>query len=630
MLNQILQCLHELSSLHVVPYSTWTQDAIVRLETFLEGTPYCLTPHGNLFLGEDQFEHIQPGKICLQAHLDHPGGILHANQQAQYLFAKYYGINARLTGYSLGVYEPGTSEKIDQIEVENAVFQERDQATCLFFKNNRKLSEALPERTFIIHHDAMPEMTESTISNWNLDDLIHCALIIALIKRKVFSDSVYGLLTHNEEVAQEGIRGWLHEIADTSLFFLNLDMIDTMLPLKTPDDEPYQYMYGIRAEQSGIKLDQPLFPELINDVGRDYLAKIPVGKCEGHIMQEQSTRFMAMFLKIDHYHNGLNEKKFTAESLSVERFSHYLDFVQHTIVKINEYLAPNLSAKFITSPQPEFPGTIHIVDHVEAIKDILDRCHTFSEYLYIGVPKLRTIYDNYQIPMPAITGENFEGMKGIILNGKYPDIRASQVHEWKTKIINELAILFDHIFQVQEKPVTLVKLALADFNARCTVRPERILLSVEQIPESELDRVLIHELTHYLTADIWSFQNMSPVKREYYSEGLAVVLSRKLLNVSLATALNMRDDDLTAYLDNITQLKLWNEEYLTGNVCSFFQGKYHQYFQKKEVVEPFVANGQQYQRYGYVLAALETQELMEKGGYDDHLFCQSISECDRP
>jgi hypothetical protein len=37
-------------------------------------------------------------------------------------------------------------------------------------------------------------------------------------------------------------------------------MIDTMLPLKTPDDEPYQYMYGIRAEQSGIKLDQPLFP----------------------------------------------------------------------------------------------------------------------------------------------------------------------------------------------------------------------------------------------------------------------------------------------------------------------------------------------------------------------------------
>ncbi len=31
-------------------------------------------------------------------------------------------------------------------------------------------------------------------------------------------------------------------------------------------------------------------------------------------MQEQSTRFMAMFLKIDHYHNGLNEKKFTAES----------------------------------------------------------------------------------------------------------------------------------------------------------------------------------------------------------------------------------------------------------------------------------------------------------------------------
>ncbi len=92
----------------------------------------------------------------------------------------------------------------------------------------------------------------------------------------------------------------------------------------------------------------------------------------------------------------------------------------------------------------------------------------------------------------------------------------------------------------------------------------------------------------------------------------------------------MRDDDLTAYLDNITQLKLWNEEYLTGNVCSFFQGKYHQYFQKKEVVEPFVANGQQYQRYGYVLAALETQELMEKGGYDDHVFCQSISECDRP
>ncbi len=75
---------------------------------------------------------------------------------------------------------------------------------------------------------------------------------------------------------------------------------------------------------------------------------------------------------------------------------------------------------------------------------------------------------------------------------------------------------------------------------------------------------------------------MSPVKREYYSEGLAVVLSRKLLNVSLATALNMRDDDLTAYLDNITQLKLWNEEYLTEMSVLSFKGNIINIFKKKK------------------------------------------------
>jgi hypothetical protein len=170
-----------------------------------------------------------------------------------------------------------------------------------------------------------------------------------------------------------------------------------------------------------------------------------------------------------------------------------------------------------------------------------------------------------------------------------------------------------------------VNVLLANFNASHVFRIQSILLSLEQIPEHDLDRLLIHELTHHLTADLWVSQNLSPIRREYYNEGLAVAISRKLSSSTFAEALYMKEEDLATYLDNRTQLKMWFEEYAMGSICSYFDGKYHQYFQKKELVNPFTSNGQQYQRYGYVLATLETQELMERRTYYEQVFCQSIS-----
>ncbi|GAK60549.1 cellulase M and related protein [Candidatus Vecturithrix granuli] len=621
MMTGIFQCLKELSRLHVVPYYCWMKDAIHVLDMLLEGIPYCITPHGNVFLGETRLEDIIPGKICLQAHLDHPGGILNADRQAQYLFAKYYGTRCKLIGYNLGVYKSGASEKIDQLEVENVVFQEKEQASCLFFRPNQNLYKALSEKTLILHYDALPEIKDGKISNWNLDDLINCALMITLLKKESFSGNMYGMLSVNEEVTQNGIRAFLHDTVDRPLFFVNLDVIDKSLQLKTLDDVPYQHSYGVRVEQSGIKLDRFLIPELAKEVGKDHLAKIPTGHCEAHTMQEANHPFIGIFLKIDHYHNGVAHNKFTVESLSLEELSCYVKFVENTLVGVEKHGIPKHLSMLTVPSIAEPSGTIHIIDHVEAIKNIFARCQSFAEYLHNGIPQLRTIYNNYHITMPAINAECFENVKENILNNAFPEIRLSQIHAWRARILEELSILFRHKFQIWEKSITLINILLANCNARHISHPESILLSLEQIPEDELDRVLIHELTHYLTMDFWSFLNLSPFKQHYYSEGLAVAISQKLLNLSFAEAVNIKEEHLVTYLDNIVELKRWLEDYAVGNLCSYFNGKCHQYFQKKQLVNPFKANGHRYQRYGYVLAALETWELVEKGIYYEHIFC---------
>lgn len=628
MLNEIFQCLQKLSSLHVVPYYPWTPDAIRSLEILLEGVPYCLTPHGNVFLGENQIENIQLERVCLQAHLDHPGGVLNADQQTQYLFTQYYGTNARLLGYPVGIYEPGISEKIAQLEVENAIFQGSGQATCLFFKPNQTLYKALSKKTLLVHQNALPDMTAETISNWNTGALIHCALIIALLRSEEFSGRLYGLLSLNAQATQNGIRGFVYDTVDNPLFLINLDSIDNTLQLKNLDDAPYQQSYGIRAEQAGIKLDQFIFPELLREIERAHLAKIPAGHCEAHAMQAANRPFISLFLKIRHYHNGVTQKKFTAEYLAVKELSHYVNFAKDAITMVKEHVTSNHSKVFLTTvagSQPEPSGTIHLVDQVEAIKNIFDRCQSFPEYLQSGIPKLQAIYSRYHIRVPNISADNFARVKNGALNGKFPEIQASQVYVWKNKVLGELTRLFNHNVLIQDKPVTLVTLLLANFNAFHVPRLQSIFLSLEHISEDHLERLLIHELTHHLMADAWDAQNISSPRREYYDEGLAVAISRKLSNSTLAEALYMKEEDFAAYLDNRAQLRMWFEEHATGKICSYFDGKYHQYFQRKPIIDPFMANGHQYQRYGYVLAALETEELMEKEMYYEYVFRQPVS-----
>lgn len=299
--------------------------------------------------------------------------------------------------------------------------------------------------------------------------------------------------------------------------------------------------------------------------------------------------------------------------------------MENVVERVCEHVTPNHISIFTASSLSELPGTIHIIDHVEAIKDVFEGCQTFAEYLQIGLSKLRMIYDKYHIPIPNINVERFEYVREKVLSSEYHEIRASQVYAYKKKILEELARLFDHKIVIRDKSITLVNILLANFNAHYISQTQSILLSLDQIQKEDFERLLIHELTHLFTTDVWFCQNLSPIKKRYYDEGLVSAVSQKLSHSTIAEALYMNEDDFATYIANRNQLRTWFEDYIGGNICSYFDGKYHQYFQEKEVLNPFVANGHQYQRYGYVLSVLETQELIEKGVYYDRIFCESIS-----
>lgn len=608
--------LKTLSQLHIVPYYRWNNAAKGLIGSLLEDIPFFITKSGNIFIGESSQEKIKNGRICLQAHLDHPGGNLYFSENKDYMYMRFYGQkNSKfLVGRKFGTFLPGRYEKISSLEVEHCYENGKDDIT-MFFKADDNLLNLYKSGQLIVHFDSELEINNGVLKNWNLDDLLNAAAIIYLFKYEEFKGKYYGLLTINEEVGNSGLFEFLNIIYDKQLYFICMDVVN--YEIKTT------YDFGIRTKQDNVELDRFIPDNLKNWIDKAYLNEIPIGRCEGVTLIEENRQSISMFIKIKNFHNGIPFKKFVPEKIQISTVQEYLKFIKDVVKRLNscidfktETLIPKADDKLLN---------INIEDHSEYMKDIILSCDDYADYLTKGLPKLRDIFLKYNMRIPNINSDNYYKYKELLNNKERIVIDKDEVEEIGEFLISKV----ERIFRISRSAllngccnIEIVQIIMGNFNACNYFSSKRILMfSCDRIQSSDLLKLITHELTHYITFNIWRGLNAPRELKTYYDEGLAIYLTAKKLDIELYESLGLKEQDYYRYIKMKDKMAKWFEDYCKGNCLKLFKGKFHQYFVKNDIPHPFYANQGDVPRYGYFLSAYETKKLIEEGFYYDKLLC---------
>lgn len=616
MIQEYHKIVKELSRLHIVPYHKWNDTTKGILASVLGNIPFFITRNGNIFLGEDSPEKIKNNKVCLQAHLDHPGGRLYYSEDKGYMYSKLYGhrTSRYLIGRSFGVFSPGISESLKQLAVEHCHSNGIDGVT-LFFKADDALIKAYNSGELVVHYDGPPLLENDILANWNLDNILNAALVIYLLIHENYADKYYGLLTLNEEVGHSGLYEFLNIIFDKELYFISMDAIHSEIDSNNG--------FGIRTKQNNVELDKLIPEEVMCQIDEKYKAEIPFGACEGVTMVKENRPSMSLFVKINNFHNGIPFKKFGAEKISISLLKEYTDFVKTIANKIENALIDDPISANVKKSGLEL--NISITNHSDHIKDIILGCDNYIDYLTKGLPELRNIFSIYGLDIPNLDSDSYYKYKKFLSDKKIVPIDKSDLIEISEYLSGEIEKLFGikkDVFLKDIDNIEIVRILLGNFNACNWFKPNRlIMLSDDKIADQELLRLITHELTHFMTAGIWRSMNMPHELAKYYDEGLAVYLSAKKFDIEIQKSLGFTNEVYDRYLDQKYTLEKWFSDFCKGNFYKIYKGNIHEYFIKNDVPHPFYANQSSVSRYGYFLSALETKRFIEEGDYYEKLLC---------
>jgi len=616
MIQEYHKIVKELSRLHIVPFHKWNETTKAILASILGNIPFFITRNGNIFLGEDSQEKIKNNRICFQAHLDHPGGRLYYSQDEEYMYSKLYGhrTSKYLVGRNFGVFLPGMYESIDQLEVEHCHRSGMDGVT-LFFKAHNDLIKTYDSGELVIHYDGSPVLKNDTLTNWNLDNILNAALIIYLMKYENYADKYYGLLTLNEEVSHSGLYEFLNIIYDRDLYFISMDAIDSSINSNNG--------FGIRTKQNGVELDKFIPEGVMHQLDEKYKAEIPFGVCEGVTLVKENRPSISLFIKINHFHNGIPFSKFGAEEIDLSLLKEYTEFIKTIAFKIeSEITNEPISANIKTSiKEPD----INITNHSDHIRNIILSCDNYVDYLTRGLPELRKIFSTYSLDMPNLDSNSYYRYKEFLSSKKITPIEKKDIIDIREYLSGEIETLFDinkDVFLKDIDNIEIVRILLGNFNACNCFNPNRvIMLSDDRIDEQDILRLITHELTHFMTAGIWRSMNMPHELIKYYDEGLAVYLSAKKFDIDIRQSLGFSNEVYERFLEQKPQLEKWFSDFYKGNFYKIHKGNIHEYFIKNDVPHPFYANGSNVSRYGYFLSALDTKRFIEEGVYYEKLLC---------
>ena len=165
--------------------------------------------------------------------------------------------------------------------------------------------------------------------------------------------------------------------------------------------------------------------------------------------------------------------------------------------------------------------------------------------------------------------------------------------------------------QGNPKEVAIHRFVGASFNA--SNQSYGIALSIEKLKMQDLQRVLVHEITHTLVNPLLHPLSIPPLMKTTLGEGIACKATVDLLGISYAQSIGFSEMEYARYEENATWLASCLWQWLKGDLFAIRKGR-HEVIEPKQLPHPFlISKGGEFPKYGYFLGLHFVSEQMATG-----------------
>ncbi|MBI4237626.1 MAG: hypothetical protein HY696_04300 [Deltaproteobacteria bacterium] len=588
----------------LVPRWRWNDKSRQRWESTLEQHTIrrCLDANGNMLLGatspEQWYRKIQNGQIrCIvQAHLDHPGGIVTRvmpMQQGPYRYVARVegGGRERWNGTAWRLVD-ADGNALEEVVIDHAVrgFHER----WISFRSPTQY----PLPLYLLPPDRNgPDADPAWVEGWGLDDHLGCALLLQCFAEQVPED-VLGVLTLDEEIGGGGL--FTLRRAGDKLGF-TAGQWPLLLSLEAAGENPqYEVACGggcyVRSQDRIATLDTA-FVHWAEAAKIGATKSLPTGACEAGLWTRAGGRAACLVVPLQFYHNGVREGEWRAERAQY-RDVRSLAIALRTCIAQWEDIASSPPTACDGSSTAAAAVRPHFVIH-DDVTPLRIAATTVTEYvdcLQSVLPCWNTaLHGLGQAPMKFSADQWPAWREQLLTPRPWMESLAARTEQWSQTVRDWLGIT-----QLPRASLPIHLCLGASFNA--SQIDSGIALSVEKIAAHDLDRILIHELTHWWIGTLIQTRAFRPLFATLLHEGLACLATMQLLALPEARAVAMPDAHLAHLEAEWAQIIGHLAHWWNGTLLTSTQRR-HEHVSPLVPPHPFAINrGETWVKYGYFIA----------------------------
>lgn len=594
-LKNILSNLNVVCGMHIVPGWQWTDLSWQKFRRNYLDVEMFHDDIGNVYLNCSSLDALKSklkngDLVVLQAHLDHPGGTVIASDvhgEAGLYAACWLGrYSATLEGKNVTI--AGTDGTKEELFVDADLMQLDERIMC--FRSDKRFSAGAT-----IHYPGevcSVKENGGVVAAYNLDDAINVAVLLDVFS-SIVPPNVIGLLTIGEEYNERGIR-----------YFRGLvDSVDEakkprVINLEAPaENEANDFSVGdgvvVRTGDNRSLFSDVLCEKLAGLLQCKKSLHINSGQTEVSFLSKAGWLTSGLAIPVRYAHNGSSDGMWRDEEVAIKDVLDMHDAVTNIVCKSNSL---NTLAERYGCVGGDAEDAINIVDEAGDVVSAIRQSNDYSEFLSKALVRWNEINKKYNIQAVHISPDEFHKYQDGVMGGKIGEIDLNELKylskESLKKVENELSIY-------KQEALNIYIMFARQFNAKRV--GDGVALSVLQYDSNELERILCHEIVHWLTDDAIAARYVRRPISAIISEGMACYVSAKICGLTDSQALSLNDDTCLAYDRSKTDLKKRFKIILDGAGVNI-TGRRHRIISKAKLFSPFtISKDNPHNKYGYFL-----------------------------
>lgn len=586
-----------LRNLHIVPKYNWTTNKLkelCKLFSFLK-LPHFVDDIGNIIVNVESDREIKTRiekgdvSLILQAHLDHPGGVITKEISAikGFYAAQWFGgYSGSLEGREMLIADLESNE-IDNVLIEMDVSHAAGR--FLYFKGRAGLGAG----SRVLHFNDMTSagFKPDRIKGWALDDLLGCASILYCMYKHPDPNNI-GVLTLGEEVGSYGLSHFCRSYLDRSL-----PHIPPVINIDTPEQEEGRFVCGegirIRTADKRAKYSDGVvtfLKETLNDV-----AAIPLtrGATEASLITEMGYTAGGLAVPIQNIHNGSRNNLWIEETAVLSDVFSLCSAVLNVITSSNKHRIQRTATGRVKGNKIEY------VNHARELCSKLDTSHEYCDFMIKVSDHWNEMSQNYGFNINTHSENDYQELRKSI-GSQELDLLDVDMEKYASELVPRVYDLVAGGPMPQLGDMKIVSTLRANFNA-CNTNGN-IALSLDKISKGDVRRVLAHEVTHWVCHRLYDSLPFSNYVQLFLQEGVACYVSKTLCETTDAEALGIPENTANYYESISKELREMFSKIILGDIVELKEHPKHTVLRARDNDDPFrISKSNRYNKYGYYL-----------------------------